>query len=107
MVPSRQAVRTVDPALLPGILKTSRMGYDGKGQVRVGSREELATAWQDLQRVPSTLRQAATAFAKSDFARRAFGADAHEHYAHFFDVEATQYDNAVTDWERWRYFERI
>ncbi|MFX7853917.1 ATP-grasp domain-containing protein, partial [Acinetobacter baumannii] len=47
----------VDPALLPGILKTSRMGYDGKGQVRVGSREELATAWQDLQRVPCVLEQ--------------------------------------------------
>jgi len=62
---------------------------------------------QDLTRVPATLREAATAFAKSDFAREAFGADAHEHYAHFFDVEATQYDNAVTDWERWRYFERI
>jgi len=31
----------------------------------------------------------------------------HEHYSHFFDVEATQYDNAVTDWERWRYFERV
>ena len=26
---------TIDPSLLPGILKTSRMGYDGKGQVRV------------------------------------------------------------------------
>ena len=62
---------------------------------------------QDLPRVPSTLREAATAFARSVFARSAFGAEAHEHYAHFFDVEATQYDNAVTDWERWRYFERI
>ncbi|MCH8050841.1 MAG: glutamine synthetase [Chloroflexi bacterium] len=62
---------------------------------------------QDLPRVPSTLREAATAFAKSDFAREAFGAEVHEHYSHFFDVEATQYDNAVTDWERWRYFERI
>ncbi len=62
---------------------------------------------QDLPRVPSTLREATTAFAKSDFAREAFGGEAHEHYAHFFDVEATQYDNAVTDWERWRYFERI
>ncbi|MCH7483849.1 MAG: glutamine synthetase [Chloroflexi bacterium] len=62
---------------------------------------------QDLQRVPSTLREAATAFAKSNFARETFGAEVHEHYAHFFDVEATQYDHAVTDWERWRYFERI
>ena len=28
--------------LLPGILKTARMGYDGKGQVRVRKRAELA-----------------------------------------------------------------
>jgi 5-(carboxyamino)imidazole ribonucleotide synthase len=27
----------VPDALLPGILKTARMGYDGKGQARVGA----------------------------------------------------------------------
>jgi 5-(carboxyamino)imidazole ribonucleotide synthase len=47
----------VDPALLPGILKTSRMGYDGKGQVRVTSAAELAQAWQGLKRVPCVLEQ--------------------------------------------------
>ena len=47
----------VDPALLPGILKTSRMGYDGKGQVRVSSPAELATAWDGLKRVPCVLEQ--------------------------------------------------
>lgn len=47
----------VDPALLPGILKTSRMGYDGKGQVRVSSAAELAQAWDDLKRVPCVLEQ--------------------------------------------------
>jgi 5-(carboxyamino)imidazole ribonucleotide synthase len=47
----------VDPALLPGILKTSRMGYDGKGQVRVTSTSELALAWQGLKRVPCVLEQ--------------------------------------------------
>jgi 5-(carboxyamino)imidazole ribonucleotide synthase len=47
----------VDPALLPGILKTSRMGYDGKGQVRVSTAAELAAAWNDLKRVPCVLEQ--------------------------------------------------
>ena len=47
----------VDPALLPGILKTSRMGYDGKGQVRVASAAELAEAWVQLKRVPCVLEQ--------------------------------------------------
>jgi len=47
----------VDPALLPGILKTSRMGYDGKGQVRVATAADLADAWDNLRRVPCVLEQ--------------------------------------------------
>lgn len=47
----------IDPALLPGILKTSRMGYDGKGQVRVSTPAELAAAWEGLKRVPCVLEQ--------------------------------------------------
>jgi len=42
-------VNQVKAALLPGILKTTRMGYDGKGQVRVATLAELAAAWQQLQ----------------------------------------------------------
>ena len=34
--------------LLPGILKTARMGYDGKGQVRVRTAGALAAAWAEL-----------------------------------------------------------
>lgn len=33
---------------LPGILKTARLGYDGKGQVRVKTAEEARTAYADL-----------------------------------------------------------
>jgi 5-(carboxyamino)imidazole ribonucleotide synthase len=47
----------VDDALLPGILKTARLGYDGKGQVRVRTREELAQAWERLQGVTCVLEQ--------------------------------------------------
>ncbi|WP_291915134.1 5-(carboxyamino)imidazole ribonucleotide synthase [Limnohabitans sp.] len=43
--------------LLPGILKTSRMGYDGKGQIRVKTREELAAAWAELKGVPCVLEK--------------------------------------------------
>ncbi len=35
-------------ALLPGILKVSRFGYDGKGQTRVRSRDEVRAAWAGL-----------------------------------------------------------
>ena len=43
--------------LLPGILKTARLGYDGKGQVRVATREALAKAWDDLRQVPCVLEK--------------------------------------------------
>ncbi|MBA4267343.1 MAG: 5-(carboxyamino)imidazole ribonucleotide synthase, partial [Comamonadaceae bacterium] len=43
--------------LLPGILKTARMGYDGKGQMRVSTREELVAAWEQLGRVPCVLEK--------------------------------------------------
>jgi 5-(carboxyamino)imidazole ribonucleotide synthase len=43
--------------LLPGILKTARLGYDGKGQVRVSTREELAAAWDRLDKVPCVLEK--------------------------------------------------
>ncbi|WP_394757759.1 5-(carboxyamino)imidazole ribonucleotide synthase [Rhodoferax sp.] len=43
--------------LLPGILKTARLGYDGKGQARVSNRAELAAAWADLKNVPCVLEK--------------------------------------------------
>ena len=39
----------VQDDLLPGILKTTRLGYDGKGQARVNNRAELAAAFARLQ----------------------------------------------------------
>ena len=47
----------VPDRLLPGILKTARMGYDGKGQVRVASRTALAQAWESLHQVPCVLEK--------------------------------------------------
>ncbi|MXY92229.1 MAG: glutamine synthetase [Caldilineaceae bacterium SB0670_bin_27] len=64
-------------------------------------------AASDMQMLPATLEEAVTNFAASDLARSAFGADVVEHYAHFFTTEAQAFRNAVTDWERTRYFERI
>jgi glutamine synthetase len=61
----------------------------------------------DLPRVPATLREATDRFERSDFAREAFGPQAHGHYVHFFRTEQAAYDGAVTDWEYRRYFERI
>jgi 5-(carboxyamino)imidazole ribonucleotide synthase len=40
---------------LPAILKTRRMGYDGKGQVRLKVRDEAAAAWDEIGRVACIL----------------------------------------------------
>ncbi len=53
--PAQLAAVTDD--LLPGILKTARLGYDGKGQMRVKTRAELVAAWDELKRVPCVLEK--------------------------------------------------
>ena len=47
----------VAEGLLPGILKTARMGYDGKGQLRVTTRDELNAGWAKLGSVPCVLEK--------------------------------------------------
>jgi glutamine synthetase len=64
-------------------------------------------AASDLERVPYSLEQALSSFRSSRVVADAFGADVVEHYAHFTEVEVQAYQQAVTDWERARYFERI
>ena len=39
----------------PSILKTRRMGYDGKGQVRLKNVSDMEQAWQAMQGAPSVL----------------------------------------------------
>jgi 5-(carboxyamino)imidazole ribonucleotide synthase len=56
-IASRRDVDIAAAALLPGILKTTRLGYDGKGQVRVADRHELAAAWAALGEVACVLEQ--------------------------------------------------
>ncbi len=50
-------VDALPDALFPGILKTVRMGYDGKGQVRVGSRVEARAAVASMDGVPCVLEK--------------------------------------------------
>jgi 5-(carboxyamino)imidazole ribonucleotide synthase len=47
----------LDASLLPGILKSARLGYDGKGQERVASVAEARAAWERMGRVACVLEQ--------------------------------------------------
>ncbi len=42
---------------LPALLKTSRLGYDGKGQALVSSEEEATRAFDQFRQVPCVLEQ--------------------------------------------------
>ena len=57
VIENEAQLEAVPAQLLPGILKTARLGYDGKGQVRVSTRAELAAAWEAQKRVPCVLEQ--------------------------------------------------
>ncbi len=61
----------------------------------------------DKPRVPHTLRDARDLFAGSALAREAFGQDVVDHYLNRARVELDAFDAAVTDWEKFRGFERL
>lgn len=46
VIRSESDVDSIGAHLLPGVLKIARFGYDGKGQARVATREEVRQAWQ-------------------------------------------------------------
>ncbi len=50
-------IARVPATLLPGILKTNRLGYDGKGQVRVSSTDELQAAFAGMHGVACVLEK--------------------------------------------------
>jgi len=66
-------------------------------------------AYQDetLPQVPKTLREAVAELERSRAARAAFGDRVVDHYLHAARLEQQAFDQAVTDWELMRNFERI
>jgi len=66
-------------------------------------------AYEDasLPQVPKTLREAIDELGRSKVARAALGERVVEHYLHAARLEQQAFDQAVTDWELLRYFERI
>jgi len=73
------------------------------GEVYAGN----AYADPKLPALPRSLREAAGMLDASKMARRAFTDGVTQFYAHTARCEAQAFDDAVTDWEKFRYFERI
>ena len=61
----------------------------------------------DKPHVPTSLKEARELFAASAVAREAFGDEVVEHYLNAARVEIEAHESAVTDWERYRTFERL
>lgn len=60
-----------------------------------------------LPALPKTLRDAADLLDQSQLARRALGDAVVDFYVHTARLEIQAFNDAVTDWERHRYFERL
>jgi len=66
-----------------------------------------AYADSTLEALPTSLHEAMRLLENSELAETAFGADVVEHFLHAGCLEVREFEAAVTDWERQRYFERI
>lgn len=82
-------------------------GIDGiKNKLALEPRFDGNAYALESDRVPHTLAMARELWAQSAWAKQAFGEVVHKHYLHAADVELSQFNAAVTDWERKRGFER-
>jgi glutamine synthetase len=61
----------------------------------------------DAERVPDTLEGAMDLWAGSEWIRDTFGEEVQDHYTNMARIELDAFKRAVTDWERYRNFERF
>ena len=61
----------------------------------------------DKPHVPRNMYDARDLFAESAVAREAFGQEVVDHYLNRAQVELDAFESTVTDWERFRGFERL
>ncbi|MDQ4106790.1 MAG: glutamine synthetase family protein [Actinomycetota bacterium] len=61
----------------------------------------------DKPQLPSNMYEARDLFTNSAVAREAFGDEVVDHYTNMAQVEIDAFESAVTDWERYRNFERL
>jgi len=54
---SEGEIAQCDASLLPGIVKSARFGYDGKGQIAVTTRDEVREAWRAMRGQPCVLER--------------------------------------------------
>jgi glutamine synthetase len=88
---------------------TIAAGLHGLGARLKAPKPYEGNAYEDatLPQVPKTLREAIAELERSKVARAALGDRVVDHYLHVARLEQQAFDQAVTDWELIRNFERI
>ena len=96
----------VNPYLaLAAMIAAGLHGIDAELELEPPVEGNAYTA--DKQHVPTNMYEARDLFAGSEFARDSFGQEVVDHYLNRAAVELGQFESAVTDWERFRGFERL
>lgn len=75
----------------PAILKTSRLGYDGKGQVRIMPGDDLAAAWDMVRGQPCVLE----GFVRFDAEFSVILARGEDGEMHFWDSPANVHEDGI------------
>ncbi|HLY51115.1 MAG TPA: glutamine synthetase family protein [Solirubrobacteraceae bacterium] len=91
---------------LSAIVAAGLHGVDAGLELEPAYEGNAYTA-SDKPRLPATLRDARDLFATSEIARSAFGDEVVDHYVNAADIELSAFEAAVTDWEKFRGFERL
>jgi glutamine synthetase len=105
-VESRLAGGDVNPYLaIAAMIAAGLHGIDNELELEPPLEGNAYTS--DKPTVPTTLQSARDLFADSGVAREAFGEEVVAHYLNYADVELRAFEAAVTDWERFRGFERL
>ncbi|PTW59633.1 5-(carboxyamino)imidazole ribonucleotide synthase [Breoghania corrubedonensis] len=79
---------------LPAILKTRRMGYDGKGQTRIESLDDAAAAWERIGKAPAVL-EGVVGFALECSVLAARGANG---MTAAYDIAENEHHNHILKW---------
>ena len=93
----KEDLEAVSPELVPGVLKTTAWGYDGKGQVKVNAMDELASAWEQLDCQETVLEKFVNFDAElsvvgargQDGSVELYGPIANSHANHILDVSVS------------------
>ena len=80
--------------------------YGIENELELGPAFEGNAYESDVERFPAAMRTAIAALENGTMARAALGDEVVDHYLNYARTEQSQFDQAVTDWERARLFER-